>query len=65
MIEEYMPPSKGDILLKLSQLPSQEVATEAEAPSTTSSRRWKASARVLKSKEQESLNFNKAFSAVQ
>ena len=42
-----------------------EVATEAEVPIMTSSRRWKASDRALESREQESLNWNKEFSAVQ
>ena len=40
------------------------MAAEAEAPNRKFSRRWKASARDLESREQESLNLNKTFSAV-
>ena len=60
-----MPSSKGGSTPTLSKIPSREVATEAEAPIRTSSRRWKASARALESREQESLNWNTVFTAAQ
>ena len=65
VIEEEMPPSEGDRVPPLPQLPSQEVAHEAEVPTKKSSRIWKAAARSLGSKEQESLNLYKFFSVVQ
>ena len=63
--EKEMPPYEGDRTPTMLQLNYQEVSTEVEARIRTSSRRWKASARVLGSREHESLNWNKAFSAVQ
>ena len=60
-----MPPSEGDITHTLPQHPSQELLKEAESLISTSSRRWNASARALESREQESLNWNTAFTAVQ
>ena len=64
-IEEYMPPYEGYITSTLLQIPSQKVATEAEAPIRQSSRKRKASSIALGSREQEPLNWNKAFRSVQ
>ena len=63
-IDEYMPPSEGDISPPLPQLPSQEVTAEAVSPARNSSSIWKDSERYLESREQEYPNLNKAFSAV-
>ena len=60
-----MPPFDGYGTHTPLQQPSQESATEAEAPIRTYQRRWKASDRALESKEQESLNRNTSFTAVQ
>ena len=64
-IEEDMPPSEVDRVSTLHQLYTQEVENEAEAPTRTYSRRWKASSRSLESREHESMKSNKAFIAVQ
>ena len=64
-IEEDTPTSEGDSIPSLPHLPLQEGTFEAAALTSTSSRIWKASARALESKDQESLNLNKAYSAVQ
>ena len=63
--EEEVHPSEGDRVPTLLQLPYQEVESEAEAPNRTSFIRWKTSARDIEIREQESLNLNKVFSAVQ
>ena len=64
-IENDTPTSKGDSTSLLLELTIQEGTAEAAAPTRTSSWRFKASARALEIREQESLNLNKAFSAVQ
>ena len=63
--EEDMPPSEVDGTHTPSQYPSQEAAAEAEAPKRTSSRIRKAYTRALESREQESVNWNTVFAAVQ
>ena len=65
VIEEDTPTSEGDNIPQLPQLPPQEENVEASVPIRTSSKRWSASAKALESREQESLNLNKAYSAVQ
>ena len=63
-IVEDTPNSEGDSIHLLPQLSPQEGNVEASAPIRKSSRRWKASARALEIRDQESLNLNKAYSAV-
>ena len=64
-IEEETPPSEGYSVPPLPQLLSQEGKSEAEVPTRTSLRICKAQERAIESRKQESLNLNKAFSAVQ